>query len=418
MKKKNIIIMAFLSLVVVVGVVFLLLTVDRSKYYTVTFDSAGGTSVKSVKVKANAIIKLKTNIKKQGYTFNGWLEDDVIVSNDYKVIKNVKLTASWKSVNASKITIEFDTDGGNEIDDVFIDEGGVLHLPNNPAKEGYIFGGWEDQNGNPVYDKMIVNESLTITAIWEKKDSNGGSEGTGSGNTGGTTGENSGETGTGSTGGSTGNGGTTGNTTGNSGSEGTSVTYYCDPGYVLSGKKCSKTETIDYTISDTYTCPEGTTKSPTNDKKCILEVQTQISSLCDAEAVSTYVKNNERYCVYDEVFVSIKDNNGEDLPANERAGFCKEQIGEDYTYKGVDETNELFICELSNTKTSKNPKEVCGPDEKYRILADGIGFTCYTEDLVDGELDKQYCPSGYVKNSCNGTSCSCSRTITVLAKEK
>lgn len=411
MRKKNMIIMAFLALVVIAGVVLFLLTVDRSKYYTVTFDSNGGTSVKSVKVKANAIIKLKTNIKKEGYTFTAWLEDDIVVSNDYKVTKNVKLTASWKSINAEKITIKFETSGGEEIKDIFIDSGGVLHLPNNPTKDGYIFGGWKDQNGNPVYDKMIVKEPLKIIAIWENKNGTGNGSSTGE-NTGG----NTGGTGSGGQGSTGGNEGSSGN--GGSGSSSTSVTYYCEPGYVLSGNKCSKTETINYTISDTYTCPEGTTKSPTNDKKCILEVQTRIASLCDNEAISSYVKNNERYCVYDEIYVAIKDNKGVDLPVSERDAFCKEELGEDGKYKGVDETNKLFLCETSNTTTSKNPKDVCGQDEKYRLLADGVGFVCYTENLVDGEATKQYCPSGYVKNSCSNTSCSCSRTITVLAKEK
>ena len=73
---------------------------------------------------------------------------------------------------------------------------------------------------------------------------------------------------------------------------------------------------------------------------------------------------------------------------------------------------------MSDTKTAKKPAEVCGKNSKYRLLADGLSFSCYNETNVDAKPTTLYCPSGYVKNSCSSTSCSCTRTVTVVAKDK
>ena len=131
-----------------------------------------------------------------------------------------------------------------------------------------------------------------------------------------------------------------------------------------------------------------------------------------------HILNNERYCVYDEIYVSIKDDNGVDLPQSERGQFCLDEFGEDAKEKGVDSTNKYFICEVSNTKTAKQPTKVCAQNEKYRLLEDGLSFVCYEETNVDAEPATLYCPEGYVKNSCTNTHCTCSRTVTVKAYEK
>jgi len=122
--------------------------------------------------------------------------------------------------------------------------------------------------------------------------------------------------------------------------------------------------------------------------------------------------------VYKELSVEIKDADGVELPVSERLNFCKAQLGEEASVRGEDSTKTNFICEVANTETAKKPTEVCQKTEKYRLLEDGFSFVCYSQGAIDATPATLYCPSGYVKNSCTETYCTCSRTVTVKAYEK
>lgn len=67
-----------------------------------------------------------------------------------------------------KITISFDTRGGNKIDSITINKGGELIIPKNPTKNGYTFVTWELKNGTPIYNKVKLNENTTLYAKWDK----------------------------------------------------------------------------------------------------------------------------------------------------------------------------------------------------------------------------------------------------------
>lgn len=368
MKNKSII---FVAIVLIVGLVILFLTLGNRTYYTVTFNSDGGTELESVRVKEKTVIKLKTDITKDGYTFGGWLENDEVVPSDYKVLKDVTLTANWIEKEVVMYTVTFDTKGGSKIDDIVVNSEKVLVLPNNPTKEGYKFIGWEDTTGKKVYDKSKIKENTTLVAIWREI-----------------------------------------------GTEVEEKEYYCDNGYKLKDGTCSYTETINYTITSDYVCSAGKVRHSTNPKICVATEQTAIRSLCDKGAIRTYIKSNTRYCVYEEHYVSIKDKAGVDLPVAERPQFCTDEFGDKFVYAGVDSTKKLFICERSDNTSSKRPDQVCAKGETYKLLSDGMTFACYNQFYSDAQLDTVYCPTGYVKGDCSSTLCSCSRTITVPAKEK
>ena len=77
----------------------------------------------------------------------------------------------------TNITIEFDTNGGNDIDSV-VYNGGSINIPDNPTKEGYIFDGWYWDNetfSNPFTANSImdqpIEDKLTVYAKWISQDS-------------------------------------------------------------------------------------------------------------------------------------------------------------------------------------------------------------------------------------------------------
>lgn len=41
-------------------------------------------------------------------------------------------------------------------------------LPINPTKEGYVFSGWTDEDGNIVTKDTIVNENMIVKATWKE----------------------------------------------------------------------------------------------------------------------------------------------------------------------------------------------------------------------------------------------------------
>ena len=44
--------------------------------------------------------------------------------------------------NTVEFTIDFDSNGGTEVSSVKTDGSSTVSIPDNPTKEGFIFGGW------------------------------------------------------------------------------------------------------------------------------------------------------------------------------------------------------------------------------------------------------------------------------------
>ena len=67
--------------------------------------------------------------------------------------------------------ISFDTDGGNEIKAIVVNDDGTFVLPDNPVKEGYFFDGWflNDEKFNK--DTKVVKD-IKLKAKWVQIDKN------------------------------------------------------------------------------------------------------------------------------------------------------------------------------------------------------------------------------------------------------
>lgn len=65
-----------------------------------------------------------------------------------------------------KVTIKFDTQGGEAVEDLIIDKGAQVLLPST-SKEGYLFDGWY-LNNEKILSTHVYNENITVVAKWEK----------------------------------------------------------------------------------------------------------------------------------------------------------------------------------------------------------------------------------------------------------
>ena len=138
--------------------------------YTITFDTAGGSTVASITQDYGTAITAPADPTREGYTFIGW--DKAIPTT--MPAENMTITAKWK---VNQYTITFDSNGGSEIAPITQDYGTVIAAPANPTREGYTFIGWDK-----AIPSTMPAENMIITAKWKLNqytitfDSNGGSE--------------------------------------------------------------------------------------------------------------------------------------------------------------------------------------------------------------------------------------------------
>ncbi len=157
-KRLTILLLMLLSL--------LALTACGSKKYTVTFDSAGGSAVKSQSLTAGSLVKDPGAPENTGsYAFAGWYNGDK--KWDFaadKISSSIKLTAKWTKL----YTVHFDSNGGSPVAMISVEADKTAKAPASPYKEGYAFKGW--YNGDKLWNFGIdkISENTTLTAKWNK----------------------------------------------------------------------------------------------------------------------------------------------------------------------------------------------------------------------------------------------------------
>ncbi len=126
----------------------------RILYYTIYFDTAGGSDIGHITQDYGTAITAPAAPTKTGYTFIGW-EPELPATMPAKVMT---VTAQW-SIN--QYTITFDTDGGSEVAPITQDYGTAITAPAAPTREGYTFTGWDK-----TIPATMPAGDMTITAQW------------------------------------------------------------------------------------------------------------------------------------------------------------------------------------------------------------------------------------------------------------
>lgn len=135
--------------------------------YNVTFETAGGSPVKSLEnVRAGTKITLDEP-KWDGYYFEWWAaEGKTFVKDDeYTVNSDVIFVAKW----AGLCTVVYNTDGGSSVESKTVHAMETIQMPAAPTKDGYRFLGWYTTDENNLMqpdDSFKVTDSVTINAKW------------------------------------------------------------------------------------------------------------------------------------------------------------------------------------------------------------------------------------------------------------
>ena len=149
-------------------------TPGGTTYYTVTFNTMGGTSIDPVRVESGKTVARPQDPTKAGASFVNWYLDADREGEPYdfssKVVSNITLYALW---NDESFTVTYDTDGGYPIPKYStVTYGTQISEPAAPQKEGFTLEGWykDPQLKSKVSFPFKVEQSIVLYAKWNDKD--------------------------------------------------------------------------------------------------------------------------------------------------------------------------------------------------------------------------------------------------------
>ena len=157
-------------------------------YYTVSFESNGGSEVSSQQVEAGEHAVEPEDPVKSGYSFDGWYTAATLSTlYDFintAVIEDITLYAGWKEIvpisgegNENEGTATFywnydhDSSGVvNDAGDIYLSVtftyGTNISKVSDPVREGYGFGGWYLENGDTYNRLAKYREDVDVYAKW------------------------------------------------------------------------------------------------------------------------------------------------------------------------------------------------------------------------------------------------------------
>ena len=127
----------------------------------IDFEVNGGEEIVSLVLPVGSPLALP-NAKKENYKFNKWTYADG--SNaviDSMPRQSVTLYAKWDAM------LVFDARGGESVQNISAEVGSTIELP-IPARDGFIFAGWFDGEGEEYTSTHMPSESVMLKARWYK----------------------------------------------------------------------------------------------------------------------------------------------------------------------------------------------------------------------------------------------------------
>ena len=127
----------------------------------IDFDTNGGNKVNSVIKRAGEAVILPTPVKKN-YNFGGWkTSGGAAYTFTTMPSTSIKLFAEWQAI------ITFNTNGGSAVAEISKKAGASITLPET-EKDGYMFAGWYEANGNKYENTSMPAASIKLNAKYYK----------------------------------------------------------------------------------------------------------------------------------------------------------------------------------------------------------------------------------------------------------
>src|SRR5690554_3839593 len=162
----------FLILFIILTVVICGLLACEEKKFAISFEANGGETCQPIVTSGKHGLSLPTP-QKDGYSFDGWFFDDgewekPLKSDTYskkKLEEDVTVYAKWNFIG---YRVEFDANGGSEVEDTILQKDQAIIKPPFTEREGYKFLGWcVDASCTTFYELGTpINKSATLYAKW------------------------------------------------------------------------------------------------------------------------------------------------------------------------------------------------------------------------------------------------------------
>ena len=138
--------------------------------HTVIFNPNGGEVVpqKQYVINGQTMAELPTPTRYL-YNFIGWytgLSSGIEVTTNYAVENDMTVYAKWQK--RPSYAVRFETNGGNEVDDIELEQGDKIEKLPKPYKTGLVFDGWylDDTLQTKVNDGFTPTGNATLYAKW------------------------------------------------------------------------------------------------------------------------------------------------------------------------------------------------------------------------------------------------------------
>jgi uncharacterized repeat protein (TIGR02543 family) len=140
----------------------------RINSYTITFETNGGTSINALSLNYASAINIPPTLK-TGHSFQGWFTD-IGLTQAFNLTNmpssDLILYTKW-SIN--EYTINFETNGGNNLDSINKEFGGLIESLPSPTKLGHTFLGWSWNNesiSEIIFPFEMPSNNLILYARW------------------------------------------------------------------------------------------------------------------------------------------------------------------------------------------------------------------------------------------------------------
>ena len=145
-------------------------------YYTVKFETEGGTAIADMLVKEGDLITGDISTTYEGHTLLGWVNLNSFLEWDFasdRVYEDITLCAFWTAESLVPVTYD-KNDGSGERVTVYEDANGLVFLCDVFFDEEKTLLGWTTSPyGALMYhvDEMIyISEPLTLYAVWQQEE--------------------------------------------------------------------------------------------------------------------------------------------------------------------------------------------------------------------------------------------------------
>ncbi len=138
---------------------------------TISFDTRGGDALDDMVISSDSTSITLPTPERDGYAFDGWyLDEDLSDPYVFTAIlgeTTVTLYAAWSEADMT-YTVSFETGDGTIVEDVVVDDGETVSLPDDPTKADHVFGGWfvDSDLTEPFDDSSVITSDVTLYALW------------------------------------------------------------------------------------------------------------------------------------------------------------------------------------------------------------------------------------------------------------